>query len=307
MGAEPEHLAHRWIQRVEIAVAADGQHRVVGALPAQGAVAQLGCQCCVPPAEPPLREQSRQQQVRVGVPFGYGEQHVESGTPGRVPAGTAAAAGWLRCRTGLTGPWLARRRTVLTALGWLRRRAGLTAVDWFPAHLSRAPPVRHRGAGRGPSRRLASGACRPAGLRRARTGDVPVPTRTRPPTTCSSPGRSELAGGWPAAGWPVPVTSATGPSFTRMPCSCVHAPGAGVQARISRLIAGGWLTPVNFRVRRGDLRREADAVSWLRAGLELACIDPVQRRHEQFGASDAQPVQQVTGSVIRTYRFGQTP
>ena len=102
MGAQPEHLANRWIQRGELPVAADGQDRVVGALPAQGAVAQLCCQCCVPAAEPSLGEQVRQQKVGIGVPFGYGEQQVESRAPGRVPSGRAAAAGWLRRRSGLT-------------------------------------------------------------------------------------------------------------------------------------------------------------------------------------------------------------
>ena len=84
MGAEPQHLAHHRIERVKIAVAADGQHGVVGAATAQRPVGQLGGQRRVPAAELALREQLRQQQVRVGVPVGHGQQHVERDSPGRI-------------------------------------------------------------------------------------------------------------------------------------------------------------------------------------------------------------------------------
>jgi hypothetical protein len=100
MSPKPQHLAHDRIQGVKIAVTADGEDGVVGAAAAQCAVAQLGCQRCVPAGEPALREQLRKQQVRIGVPVGHGQQHVERYAPSRI--GRPGRLAWLTPAARLT-------------------------------------------------------------------------------------------------------------------------------------------------------------------------------------------------------------
>ena len=90
MGAEPEDLAHGGLQGVQLAVAAHGEHGVIGAPAAQRAVGELGGQRGVPAAEPALGQRGREQQVGVGVPLGHGAQHVAGGPAGRI----GAAAPW---------------------------------------------------------------------------------------------------------------------------------------------------------------------------------------------------------------------
>ena len=286
MSAEPQHLAHRRVERAEITVAADAQHGVVAALAAQRAVAELGGQRGVPAGEPALRDQLRQQQVGVGVAVGDGQQHVERYPAGRIPACRRPGAdrGWRR-----RGP----RRS--------RRHAGRGS-----GHVSRAPP-RRPGAAREPSRRRASAACRPPGRRRARPGVLPVPARTRSRCTRSSPGgqrRGRARSHRPAA--PLgPACTVTGHSLTRTPVQLRPRARLGRARPDLPVDRDGGLAPVNLRVGRGDLRRQADAVGGLLARLQLTGLDPVQRRHQQLGARRAQPVQQVPGGVRRPDRLGQ--
>jgi hypothetical protein len=59
-----------------------------------------------------------------------------------------------------------------------------------------------------------------------RTGREPVPTNTSCLAASTSPGARSRASPGPAGD--------TGPSFSRAPSCSVHAPGSGVQARITR-------------------------------------------------------------------------
>jgi hypothetical protein len=85
MSAEPEGLAHRRVERAEVTVAADAKDGVIAALSAQRAVAELGGQRGVPPGEPALRDELRQQQVGVSVATFDCKQDVERDPPGRIP------------------------------------------------------------------------------------------------------------------------------------------------------------------------------------------------------------------------------
>ena len=220
--AEPQHLAQRRVEPVQVAVAADGEHRVVAALAAQRAVGQLGGQRRVPPGQAALGQQRRQQQVGVGVPLGHGAQHVERRPAGRIrpAAGGPARAGRPRRPRPRPGP-CPLARTLLSA---------------HLAPVSRAPRRGRRAAGRAPSRRPASAACRAAARRRAAPGAVAGADQHPRPGTRSSPGpgrRPRSSGAGPA----------NGQSLILAPSSAVHAPGAGVQARISRLDRRRRLTP----------------------------------------------------------------
>ena len=90
--AEPEDLAHGEVEGVQVAVAADGEHRVVGALAAQRAVGQLRGQRRVPARQATLGQRRREEQVGVGIPLRYRAEHVTGGPPDRVgPALTLGA------------------------------------------------------------------------------------------------------------------------------------------------------------------------------------------------------------------------
>jgi hypothetical protein len=68
--AQPEHLAQRRVDPVQVPVAADGEDGVVAALTAQRAVGQLGGERRIPSGQPTVSQQRRQQQVDIGVPVG---------------------------------------------------------------------------------------------------------------------------------------------------------------------------------------------------------------------------------------------
>ena len=94
MHAQPQHVAHDRVERAQVAVAADAEHRVIAALTAERSVAQLGRQGRVPAGQLPLRDELRQQQVGVGIAVAHREQHVQGDAAGRVgrPARSPAAA-----------------------------------------------------------------------------------------------------------------------------------------------------------------------------------------------------------------------
>ncbi|CAM5499757.1 hypothetical protein SGLAM104S_02113 [Streptomyces glaucescens] len=82
--AEAEHVEHRRVDLPQRPVDAGGDHRVVGALPAQRPVHQLGGQRGVPPVEllgplllARLAQQRRQHEIGVGVPLVHGAQRLE--------------------------------------------------------------------------------------------------------------------------------------------------------------------------------------------------------------------------------------
>ncbi len=80
-----------------------------------------------------------------------------------------------------------------------------------------------------------------------------------------------------------PRAGSTGPRPRRSPRNVVHAPGSGVTERTSRSTATGGRGPVDAGVVDGDLRGVRDAVGRLRAGIERAVLDAVQRGHQQRG------------------------
>ena len=77
--AEAQHEQHRRVELFQRAVAARGEHGVVAALAAQGAVGQLGREGGVAAGQPALGEQPRQQQVGVGLALVHGGEHVVGG------------------------------------------------------------------------------------------------------------------------------------------------------------------------------------------------------------------------------------
>src|SRR5262250_1777616 len=99
MSAEPQCLADRRVERAELTVAADAQHRVIAALSTERAVAELGGQRRVPATKPALCDELRQQEVGVRVPAVDGKQHVKRYPAGRIaarpPGRTTAARGRL--------------------------------------------------------------------------------------------------------------------------------------------------------------------------------------------------------------------
>ncbi len=88
VGADPQGIEDGRIQLVQRPVHAAGQDRVVGALAAQGAVAQFGGEAGVALVQAVVPDPGGQHQVGVGVLGGDGAQHFEGHQPGRIgPAG----------------------------------------------------------------------------------------------------------------------------------------------------------------------------------------------------------------------------
>ena len=180
MGAQAQDVLQARLDLVPRPGHAGRQDRVVPALPAQGAVGELGGEGRVAPGEPVAVQQLRQGEVRVGIVLAHGAQELQrsgaglvgharvSSSVSRAPRAQSAAgisrlpAGWTRSsRTGL-------------------RRGADEHVALADAHASgRQPPlvrdarrVRHRAAPRGRSSRHPGPACRrgPAGRCRPRAG-----------------------------------------------------------------------------------------------------------------------------------------
>ncbi len=62
--------------------------------------------------------------------------------------------------------------------------------------------------------------------------------------------------------------------------------------------------PVHARVRRSELRREADAFGWLRHGAQRPLLDAVEGRDQELRAIGGEPAEQVTRGVGWPDRFG---
>ena len=94
--AHAQHDESGGADLLEGAVYAAAEDCIVGALVAQRAVGQLGCETCITVVEAVATNRLGQHEVRVGVRFGHGAQHVEDGCACGV-CGTRACGG---CRRG---------------------------------------------------------------------------------------------------------------------------------------------------------------------------------------------------------------
>ncbi len=219
--AEPEHQSDRRVELVKRAVAARGEHRVVGALAAQRAVGELGREGGVATGDVAVGQQLGQQQVGVGLAALHRRQDVVGGAAGVARPAGAVALG----RVGAGRAGTARRAVPGTR----------TPVD---AHLSRARGRRRsRPADREPSRRPACGACpaagrRPGGPGRCRCRRRPRRARRGAPPASARTGSAAAPGSAGAAA----AIGVTGQSLRRVDSTSVQAPGSGVQARIWRSI-----------------------------------------------------------------------
>ena len=100
--AQPQYLTHGRVERRQVAVAAQGEHRVIAAAPAQRAVRQLGRERGVPAGQAALREQLRQQQVGVRVPLGHRQRDVQRHPAGGIAAAARAVPATVAARTART-------------------------------------------------------------------------------------------------------------------------------------------------------------------------------------------------------------
>ncbi len=120
-----------------------------------------------------------------------------------------------------------------------------------------------------------------------------VPTSTAALLTCRTPGARS-----PSAG-------VAEPSLRRSPRE--RRPGAGggrapADASVDDLGGQG---PVHAGVLHLEFGREAHPLRRLWLGGQAAVLDPVQRAHQQVGAGDGEPLQQLTGRVGRPDRLGE--
>ena len=110
VGADPQGVEDGRVQLVQRPVDAAGQDGVVGALAAQGAVAQLRGETGVALVQPVVADPGRQHEVGVGVLRGDGTQHFKGHQPGRIsPAGALGG--------GVLGEAPLRAAVALPALG----------------------------------------------------------------------------------------------------------------------------------------------------------------------------------------------
>ena len=114
VAAQAQDVEHRRVELVQRTVAARGEHRVVGALAAQGAVGELGRQGGVAAGELAVGEQPGQQQVGVGRAVADRREYVVGGA---ARVGGPRAPGWLVPAAAaffpvppLARPWCAGRR-----------------------------------------------------------------------------------------------------------------------------------------------------------------------------------------------------
>src|SRR6516162_6929698 len=148
---EPEHVQHGRVDLAEAAGAAGGDHRVIGALPPQRAVAELGGQGGVTPGQPLLVQQGGQEQVRVRVTLAHRAQDLEGhqprradappgGTPG--PTAPATPGGRLLARARAPGGAAAGARLTATAGAGLVAGPGARLVAFAGAGLVAGPGAR---------------------------------------------------------------------------------------------------------------------------------------------------------------------
>ena len=157
-------------------------------------------------------------------------------------------------------------------------------------------PLRFRRVGhRAPSPPHPSASCRAAGPCRA----APVATPSRPVHRCGPPeSRPAAAGSEPH------LSTVTGPSLTRRSPIIVHAPGFGVTARIRRSTT--WAG-------RSQRTRASSTVTFgatvtpsagCGTGDQRSVGDAVERRLQQRGTRNRQPVKQIARGVGRPDRLG---
>jgi hypothetical protein len=84
VGPEAEDIEHRWVESIEGTVDAARKDCVVGSLPPQRSVGELGGKACVPPVEAMVADTGGQHQIRVGVVPRDSAEHLERHEPGRV-------------------------------------------------------------------------------------------------------------------------------------------------------------------------------------------------------------------------------
>src|SRR5690606_8876960 len=200
--------AERRVELAGRAVPAGADDLVVGAEPAERAVGELRGEGGVPPGDLPLPEQRGHQQVGVRVPLVHGPEQVVGRDPGLVPPRPPAAPAGGRSSSAASAAALLASVHALRPPGSSAHSTRSRSVIRTPRAHSAAVIIR-----------LPCGCTSPSS-----TGIVPVPASTVVLVARSSPGASSPASG----------ASRTGPSLSRPPRNVVQAPGAGVQARISR-------------------------------------------------------------------------
>ena len=164
MGTEGEDVEHRRIDLAQRPVDTRRDDRVVGALPAQCPVDQLGGEGRVAGLEtgvlPGLPEQRRQHEIRIGVPLVDRSERLEGEDPYGILLGPAVGRG------GTATGVLVQRCSAVRGLNRFSLRPPRPA-----AHLGRSAP-------RGPSRGPPSVSCPAAGPRAVRRRAIRCP-RTR--------------------------------------------------------------------------------------------------------------------------------
>ncbi len=262
----PQHVEHRGVDRVERPVDAGGEHRVVGASPAQRAVGELGGERRVAAVQRPgSRSRPGMRQVGVGVPLVDGAEQVE-GDPARRSPGCGLP------RPGVTGAAAAPESRPVG-----RSREPGSAVE--AAHA--AGPV-----GRGHRR-----ACRAGGPRPAAPAAVAAADAAPPAPDPTSPGRRGARDGGSAVDHrdraePDAVVGPGRPGARR------RRAGADLPVDVergSRPVDAARRSTVSFGA-------SADAVGGLRPGGELAALQRVEGGDQQPGARVAEPVEQVARS-----------
>ncbi len=175
--AQAQDVEHGRVDLGERPVDARLQHRVVQALPAQGAVGQLGRQRRVAAVDAPLAQQPGQHEVGVGVLLADGDQHVVR-RAARLVVGRRAVRALRRAAACAA----ASRRAAARGAARAEPPPAWPPFPWPPlaggrragGGVTRRPPPA-RGAGRAASRRRASRPCPRAARRRG----APPSSRSR--------------------------------------------------------------------------------------------------------------------------------